>query len=183
MKSFADFLFEQATQPVTHAGIKGKSVSFKQSDGTQWNTCVVSQITPDSTADTYNLTMTDGNTRKVALTPDQVKAVNAGDEVVATHDGMEFWFGKSPASAVNEAYDQKLKGMDAEISKALGGSKSRKSGRTEFEYSVGAKTVNVNYGGEDEPYAIVSIGGKEKDFSKGKTLAADIAKYIGVKPV
>lgn len=89
-------------------------------------------------------------------------------------------------SGVTEAYAQELANMDKMIGKALGVGKSRKSGRTEFEYSGipgHAKAVTVNFGGEDDPYVIVTVGGKEHDISKGKTLAADVAKYLGVTPV
>ena len=87
-------------------------------------------------------------------------------------------------SGVTEAYAQELANMDKMIGKALGVGKSRKSGRTEFEYSGipgHAKAITVNFGGEDDPYVIVTVGGKEHDISKGKTLAADVAKYLGVK--
>lgn len=105
MKKFSEFLIEQASKPTAHAGIKGKSVSIKkQADGTQWSDCAITAITPDNAADTYNLTLTDGNTTKVVLTPDQVSAVTSGKEVVATHDGFEFFFGKSPSKGnVTEA--------------------------------------------------------------------------------
>ncbi len=187
MKTFLEFFTEQAAQPVTHAGVQGKSVTIKkQADGTQWCSGTVTQITPDNAADTYNLELTDGNTVKAVLTPDQVHAVSQGQEVVAVHDGFEFFFGKSPdVGQVTEAYAQELANMDKMIGKALGVSKSRKSGRTEFEYSgipgIG-KSVAIDFGGEDDPYVIVTMGGKQQDISKGKTLAVDIAKYLGVKP-
>lgn len=96
MKTFLEFFTEQAAQPVTHAGVQGKSVTIKkQADGTQWCSGTVTQITPDNAADTYNLELTDGNTIKAVLTPDQVHAVSQGQEVVAVHDGFEFFFGKS----------------------------------------------------------------------------------------
>lgn len=188
MKPFLEFFTEQATQPQTHAGVQGKSVTIKkQADGTQWCSGTVTQITPDNAADTYNLELTDGNTIKTVLTPDQVHAVSQGQEVVAVHDGFEFFFGgQSGGGTVTEAYAQELANMDKMIGKALGVGKSRKSGRTEFEYSgipgIG-KSITVNFGGKDDPYVIVSVGGKETDFSKGKTMAGDIAKFLGVKPV
>lgn len=184
MKTFIEFLNE-AKRPETHAGVQGKSVTIKkQADGTQWCSGSVTQITPDNQADVYNLALTDGNTIKVKLTPDQVHSVSKGQEVVAVHDGYEFFFGKSANKGqVTEAYAQELTNLDKMISKALGASKSRKSGRTEFEYSgipgIG-KAVAIDFGGEDEPYVIVTVGGKQHDISKGKTLAVDIAKYLGV---
>lgn len=103
MKKFSEFLVEQAAKPAPHTGIKGKSVTIKkQADGTQWSDCAITAITPDNSADTYNLSLTDGNTAKVVLTPDQVAAVTSGQEVVATHDGMEFFFGKSPNGDATE---------------------------------------------------------------------------------
>uniref|UniRef100_A0AAU8KYX0 Uncharacterized protein n=1 Tax=Serratia phage Kevin TaxID=3161161 RepID=A0AAU8KYX0_9CAUD len=187
MKKFSEFLVEQASQPATHAGVKGKTLSLKkQGDGTQWSDITtVADITPDNAADTYNLSLTDGNTVKLTLTPDQVAAVSQGKEVVAVHDGCEFFFGKSPSGPVTEAYAQELANLDKMIGKALGVGKSRKSGRTEFEYSgipgIG-KCVNIDFGGEDDPYVIVTVDNKQHDISKGKTLSADIAKYLGVKP-
>lgn len=97
MLKFSEFLAEQAAQPKTHSGVEGKSITIKnQADGTQWATGVVVAITPDNAADTFNLNLTDGNTTKVVLTPDQVSSIVSGKEVVATHDGFEFFFGKSP---------------------------------------------------------------------------------------
>ncbi|ARB12163.1 hypothetical protein HYP05_gp009 [Salmonella phage ST-W77] len=189
MKPFIEYFKEQAQQPQTHGGIQGKSVTItKQADGTQWCTgATVTQITPDNQADVYNLELTNGNTIKVKLTPDQTHGITQGQEVVAVHDGFEFFFGKSADKGqVTEAYAQELANMDKMIGKALGVGKSRKSGRTEFEYSgipgIG-KPVAIDFGGEDDPYVIVTVAGKQHDISKGKTLAADIAKYIGVKPV
>lgn len=189
MKPFLQYFKEQAAQPQTHAGIQGKSVSIKsQADGTLWcSGAVITQITPDNQADVYNLELTDGNTAKVKLTPDQTHGISQGQEVVAVHDGFEFFFGKSADKGqVTEAYAQELANMDKMIGQALGVGKSRKSGRTEFEYSgipgIG-KAITVNFGGEDDPYVIVTCNGKEQDISKGKTLAADIAKFLGVKPV
>lgn len=188
MKPFLEF-FTEAEKPQTHAGVQGKSVSItKQADGTQWcSGAVVTQITPDNTPDVYNLETTSGNTIKVKLTPDQTHAISQGKEVVAVHDGFEFFFGKSADKGqVTESYAQELANMDKMIGKALGVNKSRKSGRTEFEYSgipgIG-KPITVNFGGEDEPYVIVTVNGKEHDISKGKNMAADIAKFLGVKPV
>lgn len=188
MKSFSNFLAEGAEKPQPHAGVKGATVTINsQADGTRWSTGTVAQITPDNQADVYNLKLTDGNTVKVKLTPDQTHSISAGEEVVATHAGYEFFFGKDASNGqVTEAYAQELANMDKMIGKALGVGKSRKSGRTEFEYSGipgHGKPVTVNFGGEDDPYVIVTVGGKETDISKGKTLAADIAKYLGVKPV
>lgn len=189
MKPFLQYFKEQAAQPQTHAGVQGKSVSItKQADGTQWcSGATVTQITPDNQADVYNLELTNGNTIKVKLTPDQTHGITQGQEVVAVHDGFEFFFGKSADKGqVTEAYAQELANMDKMIGKALGVGKSRKSGRTEFEYSgipgIG-KAITVNFGGEDDPYVIVTCNGKEQDISKGKNLAADIAKFLGVKPV
>ncbi|AFX93585.1 hypothetical protein G646_gp117 [Serratia phage phiMAM1] len=104
MKKFSEFLIEQAAQPATHAGIKGKTLSLKkQGDGTQWSdVTTVADITPDSAADIYNLTLTDGNTVKLTLTPDQVSAVSQGKEVVAVCDDFEFMFGKSPSGPATE---------------------------------------------------------------------------------
>lgn len=189
MKPFVEFLKEQAAQPQTHAGVRGKSVSItKQADGTQWcSGATITQITPDNQADVYNLQLTDGNTIKVKLTPDQTHGISQGQEVVAVHNGFEFFFGKSADKGqVTEAYAQDMANLDKMIGKALGAGKSRKSGRTEFEYSgipgIG-KAVAIDFGGEDDPYVIVTVGGKQQDISKGKTMAADIAKYLGVKPV
>ena len=187
MKPFLEFFTEQATQPQTHAGVQGKSVTIKkQADGTQWCSGTVTQITPDNAADTYNLELTDGNTVKAVLTPDQVHAVSQGQEVVAVHDGFEFFFGKSADKGqVTEAYEATLKKMGQDMAKVLGAKTTRMSGRQEFEYGgipgIG-KLVHIEFGGEDEPYVIVSVGGKEHDVSKGKNMAADIAKYLGVKP-
>lgn len=185
MKPFLQYFKEQAAQPQTHAGVQGKSVSIvKQADGTQWcDNATITQITPDNQADVYNLELTNGNTIKVKLTPDQTHSISQGQEVVATHDGYGFVFAES---ALTEGYAQELANMDKMIGKALGVGKSRKSGRTEFEYSGipgHGKAITVNFGGEDDPYVIVTCNGKEQDISKGKTLATDIAKYLGVKPV
>lgn len=87
------------------------------------------------------------------------------------------------ADPLKEAATQSVQNMDTALTKLLGGAKSRKSGRTEFEYTLTTgKRVYVDYGGEDEPYAIVSFGGKEKDITKGKDLAGLVAQFIGVKP-
>lgn len=183
MKPFLQYYKEQAAQPKTHTGVQGKTVTVtKQADGTQWSTGTVTQITPCDAQDVYNLETTNGNTTQVKLTPDQVHAVTQGKEVVATHGGFEFLFGGS----LTEAYAQELANMDKTIGKALGVSGSKKVGRQEFEYSGipgHGKAITINYGGEDDPYVIVTVGGKEHDISKGKTLGADIAKYLGVKPV
>lgn len=98
MKPFIEYFKEQAQQPQTHGGIQGKSVTItKQADGTQWcSGATVTQITPDNQADVYNLELTNGNTIKVKLTPDQTHGITQGKEVVAVHDGFEFFFGKSP---------------------------------------------------------------------------------------
>ncbi|WPJ72182.1 hypothetical protein DEEACLCL_00165 [Salmonella phage CRW-SP2] len=188
MKPFLQY-FTEAEQPKTHAGVQGKSVSItKQADGTQWCTgATVTQITPDNSPDVYNLEMTNGNTIKVKLTPDQTHAISQGKEVVAVHDGFEFFFGKSADKGqVTEAYAQDLMNFDKTMKAALGASNSRKSGRTEFEYSgipgIG-KAVAIDFGGEDEPYVIVTVNNKQKDINKGKNMAADIVKYLGVKPV
>lgn len=187
MKTFLEFFTEQAAQPMTHAGVQGKSVTIKkQADGTQWCSGTVTQITPDNAADTYNLELTDGNTVKAVLTPDQVHAVSQGREVVAVHDGFEFFFGKSADKGqVTEGYEATLKKMGQDMAKTLGAKTTRMSGRQEFEYGgipgIG-KLVHIEFGGEDEPYVIVSVGGKEHDVSKGKNMAADIAKYLGIKP-
>lgn len=185
MKPFIEFFREQASKPQTHAGVTGKSVTIvKQADGTQWCTgATITQITPDNSADVFNLSLADGNSIKVKLTPDQTHSISQGQEVVASYEGYGFVFGES---AVNEAYAQELANMDKMIGKALGVGKSRKSGRTEFEYSGipgHGKAITVNFGGEDDPYVIVTCNGKETDISKGKTLATDIAKFLGVKPV
>ncbi|AEN94182.1 hypothetical protein SFP_0087 [Salmonella phage SFP10] len=97
MKPFIEYFKEQAQQPQTHGGIQGKSVTItKQADGTQWCAgATVTQITPDNQADIYNLELTNGNTIKVKLTPDQTHGITQGQEVVAVHDGFEFFFGKS----------------------------------------------------------------------------------------
>ena len=188
MKPFIQFYTEQAAQPQTHAGVTGKSVTItKQADGTQWcSGATISQITPDNQADTYNLTLTDGNTIQVKLTPDQTHGITQGQEVTAVHDGFEFFFGgKSGGGTVTESYEKKLKTMGNDLAKFLGAKGVRMSGRQEFEYSGipgHGKLVHVEFGGEDEPYVIVSVGGKEHDVSKSKNLNADIAKYLGVKP-
>lgn len=188
MKPFIQHFKEQATKPQTHAGIVGKSITVKsQADGTLWcDGASITQVTPDNATDLYNLQMTDGNTAVVQLTPDQTHQISQGEEVVVTHSGFEFFFGKSADKGqVTEAYAQDLTDLDKMISKALGASKSRKSGRTEFEYSgipgIG-KAIAIDFGGEDDPYVIVTVGGKQQDISKGKTLTADIAKYLGVNP-
>ena len=189
MKPFLQYYTEQAAQPQTHAGVTGKTVTItKQADGTQWCTgATISQITPDNAADTFNLTTTDGNSILVKLTPDQTHSITQGQEVTAVHDGFEFFFGgKSTGGAMTEAYAQELANMDKVIGKALGVTSSRKSGRTEFEYSGipgHGKAITVNFGGEDDPYVTVTVGGKETDISKGKTMVADVAKFLGVKPV
>lgn len=189
MKPFIQYFNEQAAQPQTHAGVQGKSVTItKQADGTQWcSGATVTQITPDNQADVYNLELTNGNTIKVKLTPDQTHGITQGQEVVAVHDGFEFFFGKSADKGqVSEGYEAVLKKMGQDMAKTLGAKTTRMSGRQEFEYGgipgIG-KLVHIEFGGEDEPYVIVSVGGKETDFSKGKTMAADIAKFLGVKPV
>lgn len=189
MKPFVQFMTEQAALPQTHAGVQGKSVSItKQADGTQWCTgATITQITPDNQADVYNLELTNGNTIKVKLTPDQTHSISKGQEVVATHDGYEFFFGKSADKGqVTEAYEKDLVNFDKTVGATLGAAKSRKSGRTEYEYhgipGIG-KPITVNFGGEDDPYVIVTVGGKEHDINKGKNMAADIAKFLGVKPV
>lgn len=188
MKPFLQYFTEQAAQPQTHAGVQGKTVTItNQADGTKWSEgATITQITPDNQTDVYNLELTNGNTIKVKLTPDQTHGITKGDEVVAVHDGFEFFFGgQSGGGTVTESYEATLKKMGNEMAKVLGAKTTRMSGRQEFEYGGipgHGKLVHIEFGGEDEPYVIVSVGGKETDFSKGKNMAADIAKFLGVKP-
>lgn len=94
MKTFQQFLTEQAPQPKAHALPTGAKITIKkQADGTVWCDSTIVSITPTEHADVYNLALADKNTAMAVITPDQTTAIKAGQEVVLTYQGNEFVIG------------------------------------------------------------------------------------------
>lgn len=102
MKSFQDYLKEQATQPSTSGSdVPGMQVQIKSDGG--WSVCSVKQITPESPADKAYWEVTMGGKVHGKIPVDATKGLGPNEERVLTIDAKEFWVGGQHAGGPNKA--------------------------------------------------------------------------------
>lgn len=189
MKTFKQFLTEQAPQPTVYAIPMGTKLAIKpQADGINWTNTAVVQITPTETADQYNLELANKNTISVVLTPDQTRSITNGDEVVLRYDSNEYVFnGFRSLHQVTEedsyvTYQKEIEAQIKTLEKKFG--KSKKDGRQDWKFSINGQDFWVGFGGLLRGGAVFETVKKGRNVSaavddiEGKDLTADFQKFV-----